>query len=127
MLELTIKDTVYQFNFGMGFMREINKRIGTPVEGLKDVKKNIGLQYMVAGIIDGDLEALSEVLLVANQGQNPRVTSKLIDEYIDSEDTDIDNLFDQVLDFLKSANATKKTVATLLEAIEREKEKAAAK
>ena len=108
-------------------MREINKRIGTPVEGLKDVKKNIGLQYMVAGIIDGDLEALSEVLLVANQGQNPRVTSKLIDEYIDSEDTDIDNLFDQVLDFLKSANATKKTVATLLEAIEREKEKAAAK
>ena len=82
---------------------------------------------MVAGIIDGDLEALSEVLLVANQGQNPRVTSKLIDEYIDSEDTDIDNLFDQVLDFLKSANATKKTVATLLEAIEREKEKAAAK
>ena len=127
MLELTIKDTVYQFNFGMGFMREINKRIGTPVEGLKDVKRNIGLQYMVAGIIDGDLEALSEVLLVANQGQNPRVTSKLIDEYIDSEDTDIDNLFDQVLDFLKSANATKKTVATLLEAIEREKEKAAAK
>lgn len=127
MLELTIKDTVYQFNFGMGFMREINKRIGTPVEGLKDVKKNIGLQYMVAGIIDGDLEALSEVLLVANQGQNPRVTSKLIDEYIDSEDTDIDALFDQVLDFLKSANATKKTVATLLEAIEREKEKAAAK
>lgn len=127
MLELTIKDTVYQFNFGMGFMREINKRIGTPVEGLKDVKKNIGLQYMVAGIIDGDLEALSEVLLVANQGQNPRVTSKLIDEYIDSEDTDIDNLFDQVLDFLKSANATKKTVATLLEAIEREKEKAAEK
>ena len=127
MLELTIKDTVYQFNFGMGFMREINKRIGTPVEGLKDVKKNIGLQYMVAGIIDGDLEALSEVLLVANQGQNPRVTSKLIDEYIDSEDTDIDALFDQVLDFLKSANATKKTVSTLLEAIEREKEKAAAK
>lgn len=127
MLELTIKDTVYQFNFGMGFMREINKRIGTPVEGLKDVKKNIGLQYMVAGIIDGDLEALSEVLLVANQGQNPRVTSKLIDEYIDSEDTDIDHLLDQVLDFLKSANATKKTVATLLEAIEREKEKAAAK
>ena len=43
MLELTIKDTVYQFNFGMGFMREINKRIGTPVEGLKDVKKKYRL------------------------------------------------------------------------------------
>lgn len=39
MFELTINDTVYQFNFGMGFMREINKRVSAPVDGLKDVKK----------------------------------------------------------------------------------------
>ena len=42
MLELTINEQVYEFNFGMGFMREINKRVGTPVDGLPDIKKNIG-------------------------------------------------------------------------------------
>ena len=123
MYELTIDEVVYQFNFGMGFMREINKKVGTPVDGLPDVKKNIGLQYHVASIIDGDLEALVEILVAANKGQNPRVTPAALDRYIDNADTDIDALFSEVLDFLKSANATKKTVNALLEAIENQKNK----
>lgn len=123
MFELTINGVVYGFNFGMGFMREINKRIGTDVDGLKGVKKNIGLQYTVASIIDGDIEALVDALEVANKGQTPRVTRDLLDSYIDSEDTDVDELFAQVMDFLKKANATKKTVTMLLEAIEQEKAK----
>lgn len=123
MFELTINGKVYQFLFGMGFMREINKMVGAPVEGLKDVKKNIGLQYMVAGLLDGDPEALVDILFVANKTQNPRVTRDLLDSYIDSEDTDIDSLFGEVLDFLKSANATKKTVTTLQEAVEKERAK----
>lgn len=123
MLELTINDTVYQFNFGMGFMREINKTVNTPVDGLKDVKKNIGLQYSIAGIIDGDLETLVDLLDIANKGQKPRVTKALLDKYIDDENTDVDALFESVIDFLKNANATKKTVATLTEAIEQQKAK----
>lgn len=123
MMELTIEGKVYAFNFGMGFMREINKRIGTPVDGLPDVKKNIGLQYTVAGIIDGDIEALVDALDVANKGNAPRVTKALLDSYIDNECEDIDALFSEVLDFLKETNATKKTVAMLLEAIEAEKAK----
>ena len=124
MFELTINEVVYQFNFGMGFMREINKKISTPVDGLKDVKKNIGLRYLIASIIDGDLEALVEILDCANKGQNPRVTRQLLDSYIDDDATDIDALFDQVLDFLKKTNATKQTVDDLLKAIEEEKAKA---
>lgn len=123
MFELTINGKVYQFHFGMGFMREINKTVGAPVEGLKDVKKNIGLQYMVAGLLDNDPEALVEVLLVANKTQNPRVSRDVLDAYIDSEDTDIDALFSEVLDFLKSANATRKVVVTLQEAVEKERAK----
>lgn len=117
MMELTINDAVYQFNFGMGFMREINKKVGTPVDGLPDVKKNIGLQYNVAGILDGDVEALVDVLDVANKGQSPRATRQLLDSYIDDENTDIDALFDEVIDFLKGANATKKVVNALIEAM----------
>lgn len=121
MFELTINNEVFQFNFGMGFMREINKKVGTPVDGLPDVKKNIGLQYYVAGIIDGDLEALVTVLEVANKNQKPRITPAVLDSYIDDPDTDIDALFESVLDFLKNANATKKTVAGLLELVEQQK------
>ena len=123
MFELTINNNVYQFNFGMGFLREINKKIGTPVDGLPDVKKNIGLQYYIASVIDGDLEALVDILEVANKSQNPRVTRLLLDSYIDDENTDVDALFESVMDFLKSANATKKTVVGLLAAIEEQKKK----
>ena len=68
-MELTINGQVYQFNFGMGFMREMNKKVSMPVDGVKDAKKNIGLRYAVAGIMDGDVEALEDLLLVANKGQ----------------------------------------------------------
>lgn len=123
MLELTINGTVFEFNFGMGFMREINKKVSAPVDGLKDVNKNIGLQYTVASVIDGDVEALVDLLDAANKGHSPRVTRALLDAYIDDESTDIDGLFESVIDFLKSANATKKTMAQLLEAVERQKAK----
>ena len=124
MFELTINDKVYEFNFGMGFMREVNKKISTPVDGLKDVKRNIGLNFLVASVIEGDLEALVEILEAANKGKNPRATKETLDAYIDDENTDIDALFETVLDFLKTANATKKTVANLLKAIEDQKAKA---
>lgn len=123
MFELEIKGQVYDFNFGMGFLRELNKRVSAPVDGLPDVKKNIGLQYVIAGVIDGDLEDLVEVLDCANRGKNPRVTKQLLDEYIDNDNTDIELLFESVIDFLKSANATKKTTLSLLEELEKQKKK----
>ena len=107
----------------MGFLRELNKRVSTPVDNLPDVKKNIGLQYVIAGVIDGDLEDLVDILDCANKGQSPRVTKMLLDAYIDNEDTDIDELFESVIDFLKKTNATKKVTLRLLEEIERQKAK----
>lgn len=121
MFELTINGNVYGFNFGMGFMREMNKRVSTPVEGL-DIKKNIGLQYSVAGIIDGDVEELVNVLEAANKGQDLRITRQQLDNFIDDENTDIDKLFEDVLDFLKRANATRKVTVSLLEELEKRKQ-----
>lgn len=123
MFELTINGVVYQFNFGMGFMREINKKVGTFVDGLPDVKKNMGLQYYVAGILDGDVEALVEVLDVANKNQKPRVTLAALDSYIDDADTDIDKLFEDVVDFLSRANATKKIVNMMMTEVEKQRAK----
>lgn len=123
MFELTMNEQVYQFNFGMGFMREINKKIGVPVDGLPNVKKNIGLQYYVALVIDKDVEALVDILDTANKGMNPRITREVLDAYIDNPDTDIDTLFDEVIDFLKQTNATKNVTMDLLEAVKKEKAK----
>lgn len=127
MFELTINGTVFQFKFGMGFLRDINRTLCKSMEGIPNEKQNIGLQYKIGGIIDGDIEALVEVLDIANKTENPRVTRPLLDAYIDDENTDIDRLFEDVLDFLKRTNATKKTTLQLLEMVEKEKAKAAAK
>ncbi|MEG1426051.1 MAG: tail assembly chaperone [Oscillospiraceae bacterium] len=123
MMELTINGTVFQFNFGMGFMREVNKGVTQAVDGIADVKANIGMLLAVGGLIDHDVEKLVDVLNIANKGQNPRVTPGLLDAYIDCEDTDLDALFGEVLDFLECANATKTTVAKAREMLEDAKQK----
>lgn len=123
MMELTINGEVYQFNFGMGFLREINRRVSVPVDNIPDVKRNIGLSYLISGVIDRDPEDLVSLLEAANKSLTPRVTRQLLDSYIDDPETDIDALFEQVIDFLKSANATKKTTLELLAEVERQKAK----
>lgn len=127
MFELTINNTVYQFNFGMGFLRDLDPTITKPVEGVKGKVQNLGVQYAVAGIIDGDPITLTDVLLRANKGCDPRLTQKELEAHIENEDTDVDALFEEVLGFLKRANVTKKITLNLLETVEKEKEKEAAK
>lgn len=123
MMELTINGQVYQFNFGMGFLREANKTVSEKINNATDKKKDVGATYMIAGIIDGDPEDLVNALDLANKGQSPRVTKALLDSYIENPETDIDQLFEDVLDFLGSANATKKIVERLEKRIEEEKAK----
>ena len=118
MFELTINEEVYQFNFGMGFLRDINKKIDIPVDGLPGVRENVGLRYTVGMLIANDIETLAEVLFTANKGFKPRVTPEKLDAYIEDADTDIDALFERVLDFLKKSNATRKTVTDLLAVFE---------
>lgn len=125
MFELTIKDKVYGFKFGMGFLRKLNATLKQPVEGLKNAEENIGLRFKLAYVMEGDLEALVDVLLAANAGQEPRATREILDEYIE-ECPDIDALFEDVLDFLRNANVTKKAMAKLDEAAAEQKKKQAA-
>lgn len=123
MFELTINGQVYQFNFGMSFLRDANKTVSERINNATDKKKDVGATYMIAGIIDGNMEDLVNVLDLANKGQNPRVTRAMLDSYIDNPDTDIDQLCEDVLGFLKSANATKKTVIWLEKKVEEAKAK----
>ena len=110
MFELTIENEVYQFNAGMGFVKEINKTVQIPVDGAPSVKQNAGVRYKIGQLLDGDVEALVDVLDVANKGQSLRATRTLLEKYIEDESTDIDKLFEDVLDFLSNANCTTKAV-----------------
>ena len=118
-MELTINGSVYQFSFNIGFLRNINKTITVDVDGMDGVKRNVGLRYSVGLLLDGDLETLVDVLELANKGQSTRLTKKAIEEFIDNTETDVDEVFDSVIEGLKQANATKKATLATIEAIEK--------
>lgn len=119
MMELTINGTVYQFKFGMGFLREANKLTTVPVQGMPGTTKEIGARYLIASVVvDQEPNALVDLLDLANKGENPRVTKAMLDSYIDSEEVDIDELMEKTKDFLSKANATKKAVKEIMKEYE---------
>lgn len=115
MHELTIFDQTYTFNFGLGFVKEINK---TDVIEQNGYKRNVGLQTRLAELLDGDVIALADILLMGNKGQTPRLTPAALEKYIDDPETDIDALFAEVLDFLRQTNAAGRTLRKLERAME---------
>ena len=122
MFELTIRDTVYQFRFGMGFVREIDKTKTQKAEN--GVTQNVGLQYAVAALIDEDPIEVVNILEIANKTENPRVSKVLLDEYIEDENTDFEGLCKEVLDFFKKGNCTKKKTEAVIALVEAERAKA---
>ena len=126
MFELTINDTVYPFRFGMGFLREINKRVEMTFDEDTGAKRNIGLYYTIIDLMDGVLETLEDVLLAANQGEQPRLQRTALDAYLEDEDTDVDQLFADVLDFFERANCTKNTLTKVREFVEKRQAEQAA-
>lgn len=126
MFELTIKGKMYQFRFGIGFVREIEKTKKEKAENGAEV--DVGLQYAVAALIDEDPVALVDILFIANKTEDKkaRVTKEQLEDYIDYEVEDLEGLFKEVLDFFEKSNATKKKTAAVLKFVEEEKAKAAA-
>jgi hypothetical protein len=126
MFELTINERVYQFNFGIGFLREIDPTVTKPIDGVKGKVQNMGLQYAVGGVMDCNILDIADVLVRANKGYEPRLTQAEVERYLESDSVNIEELSEKLLDFFKSANATKKLTLNLIEAVEKEKAKAEA-
>lgn len=122
-MELEINGKIYEFVFGMAFLRDINKKIETPIETGSAIKQQIGLKYYLSLLLDGDLTALVDVLEIANRTSTPRLSAKEIDKYIDGE-ADAEQLFVQVLEGLGTANATKKVLNQVQEAVAKAQTKA---
>ena len=120
MEELVINGQTYEFKFGIGFLRDMNKMIAVPVKKIPGMKKDVGFNYYAAEMLGGDVEALVMILNTANKGKNPRITPAALEAYVEDPDTDIDELFDKVKDFLLGANVTKKATRFLVEQVEKE-------
>lgn len=117
MFELVINGETYEFKFGMKFVRDMNKRVTRKVEGLEEGEE-IGLSMAIARIFDRNLDALFDVLYLANAGFKPRLEQKAFDEWIEDEDTNVDEVFTQVLDFFGKSNCTKITYNRLKAEVE---------
>ena len=117
MFEITINGTVYKLKFGIGFVKEVNGRRQAPLGN--GMKEDVGLEYVIAKIQEGDILTLVDVLDLGNKyAGEPRLTRSVIEEYLEDENTDIERLFDDVLGFFEKSNATKKKVKMIKEATE---------
>lgn len=111
-IELTINGEVYKLVAGFGFLREINSKAKVLLDDIKQEKK-VGMTLYFANLIEGDVEALADVIDMLNKGQTPRLKRADIEGYIADDDTDIDELFKTVIDFLSQANVSKKVMMTV--------------
>jgi A2 protein len=116
-MKLIINDTEYNFRFGIGFVRHLDGESSIRQNG---ITFGVGLESMVTKLTMKDTVALSDTLAAANMTECPRVQTADIDQYIDDETTDIEGLFDKVIDELKKSNATRLKTEEILKTIEEE-------
>ena len=119
-MELTINGKVYQFKASIAFMRLANNLVEEKVDNTNSAQK-VGLRYLIAGLIDGDVEQLINALDFMNTGFDQRLTRKEIEDFIEDENVDVDSIFEMVLDFLSKANVSKRTYNALMEQVNQEK------
>ena len=118
MYDIEINGTSYPVKFGMNFIREINQRVTVSMDAWGGKEENVGLNYYIAKLMDGDLEALQQVLFVADKTETPKLNISMLNNWFEDENTDIDAIFKQVTDFLSEANCTKKAYRTIKKAVE---------
>lgn len=112
-MEITFKNKTYKMKAGMGFLREITK---TTIQETNGVQVALGLETAAVQMIElQDVPTLAMVLDLLNKhAGGPRLTSRDIDEFLEDEDTDLDALFAEVIDFLSKANVCKAKMKTVL-------------
>lgn len=109
-MELTIRGKKYQFVFGVGFVRELDKAHG--LSDKEGVSFGMALTRVLPSLEMYDAAVLSDVLKCAAQ---PAISQDDLDAYIDNPKTDIEQLFNKVNKEINSANAIKLAAKKLRE------------
>lgn len=116
-----INGKLCEFNFGLGFVREIDKSV--LIEGDDKRKHKMGLTYAIAGLMDCDYEKLIDCLVVGSKyAPGDTLNRAEIEEWMDSEDFDLEEECKELLDFFEKCSFTKRKTADLKQAVSRDKE-----
>ena len=102
-MELTINDKKLELNFGVRFVRELDKVAGMTVNGQSF---GFGLTKSLPALKAYDPAVLSDVIYCAAYDNKPRPTQKAVDDFIDNC-TDLDKVFDEVNAEINESNAVK--------------------
>lgn len=114
---ITINGTDHEVNFGIGFLRELDKKYFT--QNKTGVKFGMGAEVKIPMLLAKDVVTLSEILYTGTYADKKRPTQDKIDEYIDQAE-DIEALFDEVISELKKHNATKLRMKEFQELLEKQ-------
>lgn len=105
-MNLTINGKDYTLNFGIKFIREVDKQTETVTNG---IKFSTGLNPILSQLVQGSITALADIIKYATITNTSRPSADEIDEYIDSLSADeYDTLVENVLEAIKESNAGRK-------------------
>lgn len=116
---LTIDGHDYNVKFGIGFLRELDKKYFTETQS--GIKFGMGAETKIPMILTNDVITLAEFLYVGTCTEEKRPTQAQIDSFID-ETEDIEALFKEVVEELKKQNATKLTIGELEKNLKKQEE-----
>lgn len=113
-----INGKIYEFKFSIGFVRDIDKTQMT--KGDDGNQQKVGLVYAIAGLMDGDFEKLIDCLMLGNKyAGGERLDRKTVEEWLETEEVDIDQECRDLLDFFETSNFTRRKMKELKETLER--------
>lgn len=118
-MQIAIKEKEYNVCFGIGFLRELDKKYFYERVGMKF---GASMELKIPLLLAKDTVTLSDVLYAGTCTEKSRPSQKDIDDYIDNLE-DIDTFFDEVIEELKKSNATKLQVTKTLEILEEQQKK----
>jgi len=102
-VEIKLNDKTVQLNFGVRFVRELDKVAGMSVNGQSF---GFGLTKSLPALQAYDPAVLSDVIYSAAYGVKPRPTQNTIDDFIDNCEN-LEKVFDEVQKEINDSNAVK--------------------
>ena len=105
-MELTINGNTQALNFGVRFVRELDKVAGIEKSG---VQLGFGLTRSLPGMQTYNPATLSDVIYAATATNSPRPSQNDVDDYVDGIETveESEQLFEQINEGIDKANALK--------------------
>lgn len=125
-MKVTIDNKDYELNFGMGFVRALNKAQGMIV---KEVNIGNAIERTMPGLLSRDPEMLEAYVLCANRDLTQRNVDKFIENLVlsDEDGKAFEEFADKLLDAVEEGTMTRLPFKKAVRAIEKDQAKKAKK